>query len=343
MFNAFELAYLQSRDSVFLIKKNGIKGLEAVKIFFDCFYCRIKFHCKPKEYFFYEFYNLSDRERKNYLLVYEQRIGYLYITKPGYRLSNKMAMLEAFSDIAARKWLDVSTASAEELAEFVNTCGRIVLKPDCASQGRGVLSVTAPCTVEQAAALLRQTKGEVYIAEEYIKQCAEMARLCPTSVNTTRILSFNDGSGARIIGAGLRTGNGGICDNMSAGGIGAEIDVETGIVCSVGVDFEKRRYMHHPVSGTQIIGFKIPFWQQAKETVLAAANTIPDCAVVGWDIAYGENGPIFVELNNNPGNKLIQSSSGKPAGAEIKAYIKQNKKKYPENYRALKKHRHKYY
>ena len=60
----------------------------------------------------------------------------------------------------------------------------------------------------------------------------------------------------------------------------------------------RRRYIVHPDSKKQIIGFCIPFWKQIKETVREAALIIPTVRYVGWDIALGENGEVMIVEGN---------------------------------------------
>lgn len=169
-----------------------------------------------------------------------------------------------------------------------------------------------------------------------------MNEMNPNSVNTIRIMSLCDGNNVKIISAAMRTATDNkVCDNLSAGGLGAAVDVETGIIFSTGSDVEKNKYFYHPVTNTQIVGFKIPFWEEAKAMVKEGAMLVKDTAIVGWDVAISPNGPRLIEANNRPAGRPAQVSSGKPCGEEIINYINKNwrkiHKRMPKGIKKLKK------
>ena len=325
------------------IKKNGITGREAFVIYRDILHCHRKFHCTPEEYFFYDFPNFSDRERRNFLLLYHQRTQYRLVVENGKNIASKKNQHKLFPELLKRNWVSVSEISSEELIKFIRENDKVVFKPDNGSLGKGIFAATSSRSDEEIVKIYNDIKDENYICEEYIEQHTEMAEMDPISVNTVRLLTLNDKGKPEIIAAGLRTsGHGGICDNMSAGGIGAGIDVETGVVYTPGVDFGKNRYMYHPVSGKQIVGFNIPFWKETVELVLSAAKRLPGYAVIGWDIAYTKDGPLMIEFNGAPGSKLVQVSDGRPKGKKIIDYINKNGDKQKQKSRKYKEYAKKF-
>lgn len=117
-------------------------------------------------------------------------------------------------------------------------------------------------------------------------------RFNSSSVNTLRMVTLlcADGKPKVVVGV-LRIGRAGkTADNFHHYWITTTIDVENGIVNAPGIDREFKRYIVHPDSGEQIIGFNIPCWDKATELVRQAALVIPEVRYVGWDVAIDSDG-----------------------------------------------------
>ena len=98
-------------------------------------------------------------------------------------------------------------------------------------------------------------------------------------------------------------------DNVDCGGMAARIDLESGMLLTVGADKAGNRYEKHPMTGTDIVGFKIPYWEEAKQMCMEAAMMIPQMRFIAWDVAITENGPTFIEGNSFPGQDNAQEPS----------------------------------
>lgn len=98
----------------------------------------------------------------------------------------------------------------------------------------------------------------------------------------------------------LRIGQGNtFVDNGGAGGILAPIDLETGIIHSIPMDKLLNKYIIHPDTGVQIIGYKIPRWNEAIALARKLAYVVPSVRYVGWDLALTDDGWIMIEGNDN--------------------------------------------
>ena len=115
--------------------------------------------------------------------------------------------------------------------------------------------------------------------------------------------------------AGLRIGNGeAVADNFHHGGLATIIDIHSGFIISDGVDHNLVWYKEHPVTGKTIRGFKIPFWDKVIETIKNAAMVMPEVRYVGWDVAVGKNGKIYIIEGNccaDPDVSQIPDQKGK--------------------------------
>lgn len=149
-----------------------------------------------------------------------------------------------------------------------------------------------------------------YIAEEQITQIRELADFHPWSINTIRIVTVYDtkNNEVHIMNARLRMGNKkNSVDNFHFDGIGANINIETGIIDTIGYDVHNNVYLTHPITGKQIIGFQIPYWEECKSFVHRAAKHIPTVRYIGWDVVIQDGGRfLLIEGNDNADHDFQQ-------------------------------------
>lgn len=143
-----------------------------------------------------------------------------------------------------------------------------------------------------------------YLVQSIVSQHPEMARLHPQSLNTIRLVTIRDSKTRKIIlfPSILRIGTGGsFVDNTSQGGIAVAVNLEDGSLGEYGYykpEFGTRTDTH-PNSGIKFSQFTIPFFNKAKEQAIRLHSMLPNVQSIGWDIAIGENGPVFIEGNDN--------------------------------------------
>lgn len=147
-------------------------------------------------------------------------------------------------------------------------------------------------------------KESEYIFQELVVQHSRMSELYPDSINTMRMITVRSLKDNKIhlMPSILRIGaNGSFVDNTSQGGIAVGFDLESGRLNKYG--FHKpqfgRRIEIHPNSGIRLNEFIIPFIKEAEEKAIFFHSMLKDIHSVGWDIAIGEDGPIFIEGNDN--------------------------------------------
>lgn len=96
-------------------------------------------------------------------------------------------------------------------------------------------------------------------------------------------------------------------DNFHFSGIGANINIETGIIDTIGYDAHNNTYIVHPITGKQIIGAQIPYWEECKTFVERAARHIPSVRYIGWDIVIQSGGHfLLIEGNDNADHDFQQ-------------------------------------
>ena len=158
-----------------------------------------------------------------------------------------------------------------------------------------------PEGIDQIRSILTQQR---YLVQEFLTQHEEMSRLHSQSINTIRLVTvrgIKDGA-IHILPSILRIGTGdSVMDNTSRGGVAVGVNIETGYLKQYG--FFKPQYGTktdvHPDSKIKFEDFQIPYFEEVKRQAVYFHSMLPQIHSVGWDIAVGPNGPIFVEGNDN--------------------------------------------
>lgn len=294
------------------------------KAVWDYFYCKRKYKCNLEEYLGYKFYNYKNCYRKNFILsAHRPQFQNINIT-PFTR--SKYLFYQYIPDLFQREIILAPNCGEDAFVQFLRKHKKIVVKPDRGSLGKDVmlLKYTDDTTARE---YFRSIAPDARtLCEEFIRQHPVLNALNPYSVNTVRITSLLVDGEVEILSATLRCGAGAdsITDNLSKGGIGAQIDIETGIICAYGKDFAMNSYSHHPISGVQIVGLQIPNWDCAVAYIKKAHKRVPQCTLYGWDIAITEYGVDIVEANNKPGIRNIQQLDGVPKGHKLLPLLKQD-------------------
>lgn len=294
---------------------NGKK--DYLSILFDYMYCRLKFKITRDEYLKYSFYNFKNRYRKDFILD-THRKKYRNLTTPGFTHS-KYIFYKRIRDLYSREIIVAPYCGEDEFITFLKKHKKIIIKPDKGSAGIGVEAVEYTDDLSAKQLFESITDERPMICEEFIKQHPDLNQLNPSSVNSIRLVSIMYENEVEIVSATLKIGldTDSITDNLSRGGIGAQVDIATGIVTTFGKDFNFKCYAHHPYTGTQIIGFQIPHWDQAIALVKNAHKRLPQSVIFGWDVAITESGVDLVEANNKPGCRIMQVMDCVPKGQHI--------------------------
>ncbi|ODS63307.1 MAG: hexapeptide transferase [Arenimonas sp. SCN 70-307] len=140
------------------------------------------------------------------------------------------------------------------------------------------------------------------MVEAFVEQHPALQALSPSAVNTVRIFTLLDNAGhVRILGCRLRISVNCHVDNLAAGNLAAPIDEKTGIVTGPGVysDITRASEEIHPITGTSIVGFQVPFWEEALALVRRASVKHPQNRSIGWDVVITPGGPGMIEGNHD--------------------------------------------
>lgn len=274
----------------------------------DSIVLMLRFGFGMADYLNYELYKRSRKERREYFSTKEEGLFYAKVSPEEYkkRFTVKPTFLKEFSEYTKREFIVPDGENFEEYLAFLDRNPVFMSKPYDGLAGQEVKKEYTANITDRKEYYENAIRNR-YFFEELVVQHEGMNRLCPTSVNTMRIMTFNDHGSPRIIWMGLRVGNGvNAVDNFHAQGMGVNIDIDTGRLIGDGIDKDLNHFTHHPTTNVQFDGFQIPCFEEAKELVLKAALEDSHILVVGWDVAISENGPLLIEGNRRPGFDLIQ-------------------------------------
>jgi hypothetical protein len=275
----------------------------------DILMMRILYGYNVEDYCSYEFHRLKLSARKAFI---GERNGLIKIAKylndanDIIKLENKIFFNRGFAKYHYRDWLSMNECTFDEFRNFCATHSDYIKKPINRGRGEGIERHTISKD-SNLIELYNNLKDDNCLIEEIIIQDKAIASFNPCSVNTCRIYSIVNKSKVIIMDAYLRMGVGDVVvDNHAKGGIAAKIDVDTGIVTTLGKNLWGHTFILHPYTNKKIIGFEIPRWAEIKKTIEEAALVVPTVRYVGWDVVINNKGDICIIEGNPKGSFDLQ-------------------------------------
>ena len=172
----------------------------------DFLYCRYLLKVPADEYLKYNFHNLKQRYRKNFILQRERK-KFINVNTNGFTRS-KYVFYSYIPDLFQREVILAPFCGEDAFVAFLKKHEKIVAKPDQGSLGKG-LEVVKYIDDESAKEYFAGITAErPFICEEFINQHPVLSQLNPASVNTLRIVSLLQDDEVEIVAAILKTGMG---------------------------------------------------------------------------------------------------------------------------------------
>lgn len=277
-------------------------GKNKVYIFFDMIICGFKYQAGYIDYNLFEMYNMNRYERST---VITRGINNEIIKKyndPEYMkiFNDKIKFNERFNKYLKRDWLELTGNNKKEFAKFCEKHPKFVAKPTKESCGKGVEIIDS--TDKKIYDLYNDLyNNKQILVEEITVQCKKLSDLHPDSINTLRVVTLK----GTVVAALLRIGNNhNNVDNFNHEGLCVPIDIEDGIVKYQAIDKKGNLYEKHPITKKEIVGFKVPKWNEVKKICEQAALEIPQVGYIGWDVCVTKDDICFIEANEFPGHDL---------------------------------------
>lgn len=287
----------------FTAAKSGKRKSEIIS---DILASVFKYNISILEYFQFHFIELSADERKKWAGTGHMYEYQLKMNPPDKRdiLDDKTLFYKHYGEFFVHTVADIEDLEKKKgISEKIlsNQSGKIVFK---SADGKCGAQVEIRNTSDfSPTELIRYMKENQFdLVEEFIVQHPELNRLSPSAVNTVRLFTeLNENNEPTILGCRLRISVDSPVDNMAAGNLAAPIDDATGKVNGDAVysDITKPEADVHPVTGVEIPGFQVPYWDEILEMVTKASKKHPQNRSIGWDVVVTERGPGLIEGNHD--------------------------------------------
>ncbi len=290
------------------------RGGSVLRYFLDAAYCSYRHGASAENYFVLRFYELSEKERAQYLTSGRSKTVDKELNRSATReekqtIGHKDLFNRAFAGLVKRESIFAPDCGFEEFSAFLNRHEEFVLKPATGTQGQGI-EKRKTCAIENREEFYSRCRSERLLLEELIRQHPELDQINPSCINSVRVNAARAADGSIcLIGACLKCGGqGAVTDNFHTGGVAYPLDLETGRISGPGRNnTDINEFIRHPSSDFFMPGFQLPYWGSVLDCVKQSMDVTPGIGYVGWDIAVTPEGPELIEGNYHwPGGNIIQ-------------------------------------
>lgn len=281
-------------------------GSSKINMITDAILSTFRYNIGLIDYFYFRFYEKDHAERSKWVGT-AYKYEYDLIMNPKQErhiLQNKINFFNAFKPFIRHGMClieDLEKNNEAAKAVLNNPSGKIAIKDAMGQCGWNVEVKKADEMSREELISYMRRKG-FNMAEEFIVQHPALSHLSPSGLNTVRMITqINPEGGVDFIGPTLRLTVNSAVDNMAMGNIAAPIDLQTGKIKGKGVyqDITREAVSKHPVTGVELIGYQIPYWEEVLDLCRKAALYNTKNKSIGWDVAITASGPSFLEGNHN--------------------------------------------
>lgn len=156
--------------------------------------------------------------------------------------------------------------------------------------------------------LAKKSRSRPLLVQPCLNNHSEIADLSPGSLAAIRLVTgrYPDGR-IVVVAATFKMPKGrAITNNL---GISSRVDLDSGRLGPAHAYSPfQAPFDRHPDTNSEIIGRRLPDWEQAESIALQAHGHLPEYVFLGWDIALTNAGPILLEGNANWDTLSIQKS-----------------------------------
>jgi alpha-L-glutamate ligase-like protein len=222
---------------------------------------------------------------------------------------------------------EIATQSALcRLDKYFGGRSEFVLKPNRGSGGRGILVITGRTekyflrhsgermTLEEVRQHLSAVLSGMYslggrpdtvLVQQLVRLHSTFRPVSFKGIPDIRIIVYRNRPAMAMLR--LPTAASGGRANLHQGGIGAGVDLESGV--TIHAVQRNRSIEYHPDTGHSLIGVRVPFWTSVLEMSRRVAETV-GLGYIGVDVVVDPiGGPMLLEANARPG-LAIQVANG---------------------------------
>ena len=265
----------------------------------------LRHNISPLEFYQFELFAQSESERDEWAgtgTMYEFQLQANPIEDREI-LNDKRKFYKAYRPFFRHEVHSLQELSSDSVlvGRLISENERLVFKDATGQCGSGVV-IRKRADIDRSSMINWMRKRRLDLVETYVEQHSDLNELSPSAVNTVRIFTLITREGRyRTLGCRLRISVDSAVDNLAAGNLAAAIDEETGKVSGPGVysDITRPAESVHPVTGTRIVGFQIPYWEETLDLVHRASLLQPQNRSIGWDVVITPQGPGLIEGNHD--------------------------------------------
>jgi hypothetical protein len=302
----------------FIYKASYYKGICSLVI--DVILHKLLINTDPRDYFKFEFYKneKSFKEKGRYVSL----LGSRYFPHGNNCLKFNKIFTNKYIQKAILQYLELPTpkmvttigknneiSNKSQMNSFLKSLDLdIVIKPIMGTHGKGFLSITkkgkryySDCNLYTKDMIWNHIKSgfvKGYIVEEKIINIESLRSINASSLNTYRIIMIKTKDGKWHNACSfLKFGKDGCqVDNLSAGGIMAEVDDDGKTICAYDY-ITLKPITKHPNSFIDLVGIELEDYKEVKKLAFKASKKFNFMGSIGWDIASTVRGPIIIEAN----------------------------------------------
>jgi alpha-L-glutamate ligase-like protein len=221
------------------------------------------------------------------------------------------------------------------LAEFLGERDDFVIKPNRGSAGRGVLVLVGRqgrdyvrhngelVRPEQIRQHLSDILSGMYslggrpdkvMLQQRVRLHPAFAPIAYKGIPDIRVILYRNRPAMAMLRLPTRESNGRA--NLHQGGIGAGVDLDSGITHQAVQ--RNRSVERHPDTGASLLGMQVPYWGRVLDMAQRVAEAV-GLGYIGVDIVVDEtDGPMLLEANARPG-LAIQIANGQGLRPRLEA------------------------
>lgn len=295
----------------------------------------LKYGMNPLDYFYFDVYGHKEFNPNEYastlfMYKFQKKLNKKVFVK---YYSDKMLFNEYFKEFMGHKFLELKNTSISELEKWIDSIGGnyLMIKKANSVGGFGVKKLNIKKYRDVIYINNKELKDAFHgikkydMLEEFVVQHEKINKLNPSCLNTIRVVTIIDKfNKVNILGAVLRLGVNNDIDNLHAGGIAVNIDINNGCLSGEGFKLapsEPEFFIKHPTTQIVLDGYSLPHWELLISTVIKASSVFPQARTIGWDVAITPNGISLIEGNHNWYKGIIEKALKRGIREDLEAYL----------------------
>lgn len=302
-----EMCEAGDKDGVISSIRQSVKGFnkncDDIELCADILSSIILYGASPDEYFEFGFDKRNHCGRSEFFCDKQRFVLFrsFYDFDRYETIRNKWNQYELLGKYFKRECIHLgpTVSNYEEFESFTKRHGTFVIKPVRAFHGDGVRIIRAKD--KNTRQLFNELSAQECVCDELIVQDDFFKQLHENSVNTVRVLAIRKDGRTEMIHPQLHIGRGDSVADNDLASIRANVDMKTGVVYTPGYDHFMTEYIMHPDTNVQIVGARIPKWNDLIDDIESVMNELEGLAgYIGFDMALTKNGWAIVEINPFP-------------------------------------------